>query len=204
MTRSEYSPRFTSTKMRKLSIAALFALLALSARAGQSFVFSVSTQTLSNSSVPAQTGAWHKDYYVDSIPSTMGTNPAYFAFHEPATDITFNLSNGCAPNSCLQIFVDGVLACNAVVGLNFPTMAFYLRVQHDAASLGAGHDNANNDTYAVDSSFTLATKLVSLSFEGGAIAYQIQTTATARNPTWTQSNFNDGTVANIATFKKAP
>src|ERR1041385_6465100 len=67
---------------------------------------------------------------------------------------------------------------------------------------GTSQFNNGTDTYAIDSSFTLDKKFLSASFEGGATAYQIQTTATTRNPSWTNSNV-DGSAASVGCFKAA-
>lgn len=60
-------------------------------------------------------------------------------------------------------------------------------------------------TVSVDSSFAITDQVdyVSGAHMGGAMAYQIQTTATARNPTWSHSVSFSGVATNIATFKAA-
>lgn len=67
-----------------------------------------------------------------------------------------------------------------------------------------GGYNSGFDTYAVDSGFTLDTKVVSGAILGGVTAYQIQTTIVARNPQFTVSDgANNGNSASIETFKAA-
>ena len=111
--------------------------------AGQSFVFSVTTQTLQNTSVPAQSGAWYKEFYVDAIPATLAANPWFLNFNEASTGLSVEFSNGCAPNLCLTSNLDGIGLANTIVGLNFPTLALYIRVQHDSATLGGAHTNTD-------------------------------------------------------------
>src|SRR5579863_1576990 len=130
-------------KMTKRLLVFLFFSAAI--YAGQSFVFT-SAQTISNANVPAQTGAWYKELYLDVVPSS--TSFAYIFVFDGSTGIgNLALSNGCAPNLCLTSQLDSVSPCATVVGTsapaNFPTNAFYLRIQHDKASLGAGHSNTD-------------------------------------------------------------
>lgn len=65
--------------------------------------------------------------------------------------------------------------------------------------------NQSSQTVGVDSGFTLTDQGAPTSgFNFGiAIAYKIQTTATAVNPTWTATSATDGMAAVTATFKAA-
>jgi hypothetical protein len=69
------------------------------------------------------------------------------------------------------------------------------------AGLGVG-DTGNPSS--IDSSFTFSTGIAAHTSVrwGGALAYQIQTTATARNPTWTWTN-SSSNGAVMAAFKAA-
>lgn len=64
------------------------------------------------------------------------------------------------------------------------------------------HDNS--DTPTINSSQTILDTLAGGGFghQGHLTAYEIQTTGTARNPTWSWTN-SDRNVANIAAFKSA-
>lgn len=65
-------------------------------------------------------------------------------------------------------------------------------------------DGDDTNAFSVDSGFTIADQLLQVNggHKGLAIAYQIQTTATARNPTWTLGSGNLFG-ADIASFKLA-
>ncbi len=66
-----------------------------------------------------------------------------------------------------------------------------------------GVSDTGASTETINSSFTVAvTSAISMRFPT-AMAYQIQTTATARNPTWTVGAGSD-IATTIATFKSAP
>ena len=115
--------------------------------AGQSFVFSVTTQTLQNTNVPAQSGAWMTEMYFDSIPTDLSLSAdPWFPVIEASTGIVLELfTNGCGTPTmlCVSANLDGVGIINTRVGSNFPTQAFYLRIQHDVASLGGSHTNTD-------------------------------------------------------------
>jgi hypothetical protein len=112
--------------------------------AGQSFVFT-SAQTISNASVPAQTGAWSKEFYLDSTPDT---SFLYLILFEGSTGINNLTLFGCAGTgvNCIDFTLDGVNACGGArigTGVGYPNSAAYFRIQHDLASLGAGHSNTD-------------------------------------------------------------
>jgi len=66
----------------------------------------------------------------------------------------------------------------------------------------AARDNAT-DAISIDSGFAITDQLLKTSFNYGiALAYLIETTIAAQNPTWTESSIHS-TVVTIATFKVA-
>lgn len=67
-----------------------------------------------------------------------------------------------------------------------------------------GRDNAGVQTYSIDSSFTISNQNAGVAnfALSSAMAYKIQTTAGAENPTWTVGT-SDRLAATIATFKAA-
>src|SRR5438105_1781907 len=77
------------TKMTKrLSV---FFFFTAAIYAGQSFVFSVTTQTLQNTSVPAQSVAWYKEFYFDAFPATLAANPWFANANEASTGLLLEL-----------------------------------------------------------------------------------------------------------------
>ena len=70
---------------------------------------------------------------------------------------------------------------------------------------GISHTQINSAADTIDSSFTVLDSITDTGFghTNTGLAYQIQTTATTRNPTWTSSGGNDTLSASIATFKVA-
>jgi hypothetical protein len=64
-------------------------------------------------------------------------------------------------------------------------------------------DDGGIQTYTVNSPFTVSdfVPMVPTLSEGGARAYRIQTTATAANPTWTDSAAYGNSIASIGSFK---
>ena len=162
----------------------------------------------------SQTNTWQALTAYDNTASSGIVRVQFFYDATPSTSTSHTFSATHANNAYPTIAVMAFSNTGATpfdtesgAGNNGP-----LTIQPGSVTPAAGNsvllsaisNNGNGGTFSISGGLAELHDLGAVSGQGVAlaVAYEIQTTATARNPTWTASHNTGGLVANIAVFSQ--